>query len=32
MEFKIYSSDGDLKLTVEPKDSSTQAEGIQAMS
>lgn len=30
MEFKIYSSDGDLKLTVEPKDSSTQAEGIQA--
>lgn len=30
MELKIYSSDGRLKLTVEPRDNSTQAEGIQA--
>lgn len=30
MELKIYSSDGRLKLTVEPKDSSTQVEEIQA--
>lgn len=30
MELKIYSSDGRLKLTVEPRDNSTQAEEIQA--
>lgn len=30
MELKIYSSDGRLKLTVEPRDNSTQVEGIQA--
>lgn len=30
MELKIYSSNGRLKLTVEPRDNSTQAEGIQA--
>lgn len=30
MELKIYSSDGKLKLTVEPGDNSTQAEEIQA--
>lgn len=29
MEFKIYSSNGDLKLSVEPKDSSTQVEEVQ---
>ncbi len=30
MELKIYSSDGKLKLTVEPRDNSTQVEEIQA--
>lgn len=30
MEFKIYSNDGRLKLTVEPRDNSTQVEEIQA--
>lgn len=30
MEFKIYSSDGVLKLTAEPDDNSTQVEEIQA--
>lgn len=30
MELKIYSSDGRLKLTVEPRDNSTQAEEILA--
>lgn len=30
MELKIYSNDGKLKLTVEPRDNSTQVEEIQA--
>lgn len=30
MELKIYSGDGTLKLSVEPRDNSTQVEGIQA--
>ena len=30
MELKIYSGDGTLKLSVEPRDNSTQVEEIQA--